>query len=208
MRSFKFINLLFVLLVLVLALPVVGFARQIVTVYGDENSSRAQLKFGEYSSDSKYTEYFSTEAIVGKNGITFNKKEGDAKTPAGRYTLGYLFGIEHNPGAKLPYRQVTEDDYWVDDVESIYYNKWVNVKQVKKDWTSAEHLVDYPRQYAYAAVIGYNTEDIVVGAGSAIFLHCTATKNYTAGCVAIPTEAMKVIVKKLKPGAEIDIKIR
>ncbi len=74
MRSFKFINLLFVLLVLVLALPVVGFARQIVTVYGDENSSRAQLKFGEYSSDSKYTEYLSTEAIVGKNGITFNKK--------------------------------------------------------------------------------------------------------------------------------------
>ena len=35
-----------------------------------------------------------------------------------------------------------------------------------------ERLADYPVQYKYAAVIGYNTEQPVFGAGSAIFLHC------------------------------------
>ena len=35
-----------------------------------------------------------------------------------------------------------------------------------------ERLADYPVQYKYAAVIGYNTVEPQFGAGSAIFLHC------------------------------------
>ena len=34
---------------------------------------------------------FSFKCSIGKNGLTFNKKEGDKKTPKGIYSLGPLF---------------------------------------------------------------------------------------------------------------------
>ena len=33
-----------------------------------------------------------TYAFVGRNGITNNKKEGDGKTPSGKFKLGVAFG--------------------------------------------------------------------------------------------------------------------
>ncbi len=54
-------------------------------------------------------------------------------------------------------------------------------------WNSAEHLIDYSESYKYAVVINYNTEPVIKGAESAIFLHC-AVGTYTAGCVAVPED--------------------
>lgn len=42
-------------------------------------------------------------------------------------------------GSILEYRKIGDDDYWVDDSNSAYYNKWVNTSNVK-DWNSAEDL--------------------------------------------------------------------
>lgn len=133
---------------------------------------------------------------VGKNGVTSEKTEGDRCTPKGLFGLSMAFGVEEDPGSLLPYRQVTEESYWVDDPDSRFYNQWVEGVG-ERDWSSAEHLADYPEQYAYAALINYNTGPIAAGAGSAIFLHCGSSA--TAGCVSIPREKMVDLLQWLDP---------
>ena len=135
---------------------------------------------------------------VGKNGVTAAKSEGDRCTPAGLYGLSMAFGVETDPGSLLPYRQATEESYWVDDPASQFYNQWVEGTEAK-DWSSAEHLADYPEQYAYAALIDYNTGPVIAGAGSAIFLHCGS--RATAGCISIPRETMVDLLLWLDPAA-------
>ena len=136
---------------------------------------------------------------VGKNGVTSAKTEGDRCTPAGLYGLSLAFGVEADPGALLPYRQVSAESYWVDDPASQFYNQWVE-GTAEQDWSSAEHLADYPEQYAYAALIDYNTDPVTAGAGSAIFLHCGS--RTTAGCVSIPRETMVELLLWLDPAAD------
>lgn len=147
---------------------------------------------------------FETEAFLGRNGVIANKKEGDLKTPIGTFNLGIAFGT-HNIQKELQiqYTQVNENLYWVDDINSKYYNQLVDVKKISKDWKSAEHLSDYPRQYEYAIEIKANPENIAEN-GSAIFLHCSVQRP-TAGCVAIEREKMLEILKNLKENALINI---
>lgn len=137
-----------------------------------------------------------TAGHTGKNGVTKSKKEGDGKTPAGLFSLPGAFGLKDDPGCLLPYRKVGEESYWVDDPDSAYYNQWAEGVQ-NKDWNSAEHLQDYPKQYAYAVVIGYNIDPIVSGNGSAIFLHCGG--NPTSGCVSLSQDELVKLMKWLDP---------
>lgn len=83
---------------------------------------------------------------MGKNGITSNKREGDGKTPTGIYSFGQAFGVAGNPGTSRGWLQVNNNHYWVDDVNSPYYNKLVDASQTGIQWSSAEHLIDprYP----------------------------------------------------------------
>ena len=150
-----------------------------------------------------WIEEFRVDGKVGYNGISSSTREGDGKTPAGVYSFGTGFGIEGNPGSNIGYRQVTVNDYWVDDSNSSYYNKWVNVTEVAKDWNSAEHLIDEQVAYKYGAVINYNTNS-VPGAGSAIFLHCIKG-NATGGCVAVPESTMIHLLQCMNSGTRIVI---
>lgn len=148
--------------------------------------------------DGVWTPFFEeVSGHVGKNGVTDAKTEGDRCTPRGLFNLSMAFGVEADPGSLLPYRQVTSESYWVDDPDSRFYNQWVEGTE-EKDWSSAEHLADYPVQYAYAALIDYNTDPVAAGAGSAIFLHCGS--SYTAGCVSISREKMLDLLLWLDPG--------
>ena len=118
----------------------------------------------------------------------------------------FAFGLKDNPGSILEYRKIGDDDYWVDDSNSAYYNKWVNTSNVKKDWNSAEDLKAAHPFYNYALALNYNTEAIP-GKGSAIFIHCTKTDNDTssAGCIRIPEEYMKKLVNSVDAGTKIVI---
>lgn len=71
------------------------------------------------------------------------------------------------------------DTYWVDDPNSVYYNQHIE-GTANKDWSSAEHMIDYMTAYEYGFVINYYTE-AVYNAGSAIFFHISY--GPTAGCV-------------------------
>lgn len=161
-------------------------------------TSYANVSFYTRKSKSTFGLEFSTIGFVGTKGIG-KTKEGDGKTPSGNYGFSKAFGISKVPtGTKLPYTQVNATHWVVSDSKSKYYNKFVSTKDVKMDWNKklGEQLYNYKVPYAYALFMNYNSEG-KKGKGSAIFLHCYSTKDYTAGCVAIPKDNMKYLLQKL-----------
>lgn len=173
---------------------------QIIFVAGE--GVTAKLSMYTQQPNGCWIKNLAAEGFIGRNGLG-KTKEGDGKTPTGIFPLQQAFGIERNPGTIKNYTRVNRHHYWVDDLNSQYYNQLVRDDHVKKDWKSAEHLANYKIQYAFSLVIGYNAE-CVKGVGSGIFLHCSANKP-TAGCVAVPQNTMISILKELKQDCIISI---
>lgn len=141
-------------------------------------------------------------AVVGRNGFAppGEKREGDGRTPSGLYRLGTAFGYAPSAATKMPYRQALADDLWVDDAQAPDYNRWV--KQNETRALSYEKMKRDDDLYQYGMVIEYNTDPVVKGYGSAIFLHIWAgAKSSTAGCVAVSEEDMLKILAWLDPAA-------
>jgi L,D-peptidoglycan transpeptidase YkuD (ErfK/YbiS/YcfS/YnhG family) len=127
-----------------------------------------------------------TEAVIGKSGFALpnQKKEGDHKSPTGVFSLERAFGYDTSYPTKMSYTQMTEEEVWVDDVHSPDYNRLV-----KKGMTQAVSFEKMKRKdhlYKYGIVIEYNTDPVVKGKGSAIFIHLLRGPDKpTEGCVAI-----------------------
>jgi L,D-peptidoglycan transpeptidase YkuD (ErfK/YbiS/YcfS/YnhG family) len=145
---------------------------------------RAYLKTGD-----TWSLKFETAGFFGWNGLSADRREGDGTTPKGVFTFGRAFGIADDPGSTLPYTKVTDNDVWVDDPASSYYNQWAYEDSPSRDWKSAERLIEYTVEYKYVVSINFNTAPVTPGLGSAIFLHCS-TGRPTAGCVSVPEPAM------------------
>lgn len=177
-------------------LEVAKYTNQLMVV--SVQQKEAILCFYEKQASGKWELLLETEALIGKKGLG-KRREGDLKTPVGIYRFVLAFGILENSKAKMKYITVTEDNYWVDDSGSNYYNQFICMDEVKKDWDSAEHLVEYGEAYHYVLATNYN-EGRIPGAGSAVFLHCsTAEMEYTAGCIAVPEFFMKRILEEVEP---------
>ena len=177
----------------------------ILVVIGD-GGSRATLSFHTRDSQGIWVQQFETDADVGKNGITGNKeekREGDGYTPSGCYEFLTAFGIAKDPGSLLAYQKVTEKSYWVDDVDSPYYNQWVDAGTTPGSFES-EHLIDHDPSYQYALALDYNKE-CIPGKGSAIFLHCKSGKGKTTGCVAVDKAVMMSILQQVDENTRIVI---
>lgn len=140
-------------------------------------------------------------STLGKKGFAApgGKKEGDWKTPSGIYALGLVFGYAPKMETAMPYRQATENDFWVDDVQSPQYNTWVHgVPEAK----SFEKMKRKDHLYKMGFVVEYNTNPIVKGNGSAIFFHVWRRPGaFTAGCVAMAEEDIAKIIRFLDPKA-------
>ena len=61
--------------------------------------------------------------------------------------------------------------------------------------------MDNTPYYDYGAVIDYNADPVVPGAGSAIFLHVT-TGGTTAGCVAVPEADLLQVLHWMDPSLD------
>lgn len=169
-----------------------------IYVFAKEHN-KGLLKFPRYNIEAP--------AYIGKNGVTRQKREGDGKTPLGEFELGEILGRYPSlpKPNKLKYTQITENLYWIDDSKSKYYNQLVDISKVKKDWNSAEHLIDYPIEYEYLIEIKTNPNNIP-GKGSAIFLHCSNNKP-TAGCIAVDKDIMRRIVEDINEQTKIEIRL-
>lgn len=142
------------------------------------------------------------DAVIGTNGFApeGEKREGDGRTPSGIYPLKMTFGYDAAIGTKMPYRQALNDDVWVDDPSSGDYNRWV-----KKSATLAASYEMMKREdnlYKQGVIIEYNTDPVIKGNGSAIFLHIWKGEGIpTAGCVAVSEEDIIKILGWLDPSA-------
>ena len=137
-------------------------------------------------------------ASIGEGGFAAidKKKEGDGKSPSGIFPLGTAFGYQPSVVTLLPYRQVMDDDFWVDDVDSENYNQWV---KGKPNAASFEKMRRDDDQHKFGLVIEYNMRPIVKGKGSAIFLHVWKGGRPTVGCVAVPEEMILKLLAWLDP---------
>ncbi len=176
------------------SLTIASEINKLICVIGNDGAD-CIVSYHVKKDDGKWTQQFTTDGDNGSKGITYHKKEGDGKTPAGLFSFTQAFGMKSDPGAILPYQQITEHDYWVDDTDSPYYNTWVNSLEIPGDYRS-EHLIDHTPQYNYVLNIDYNP-DCTPGLGSAIFLHGYNGKGKTTGCIAISEKYMKILVKEV-----------
>ncbi|GEM_PF-903254 len=177
---------------LVASSPTAQYTDQIIGVVA--SGSSAQVYLLEKNNDT-WEMILQTNGFVGSQGVG-QASEYVSKTPKGSYSLGFAFGTGSNPGAKLSYRQITNDSYWISDVNSPLYNTWQ-----EGDYGGGvnEHLIDYSTQYQYGITLNYNGG---VGGGSAFFLHCSNGIT-TAGCISVPTNTMLTLIQRIHSGAHI-----
>ena len=171
---------------------------QIILVVANGTSAEVSM----YRKNNTWEKIMSCPGYTGSNGVG-TASEGSRYSPKGVFSLSSAFGHTDNPGTILPYTKINDSHYWVDDPVSQYYNKFVSTNDVVKDWSSAEHLIEYPKAYKYSVVIDYNTE-CVPGAGSAFFLHCDLGFP-TYGCIAISESQMLFVLKNISSNAVIVI---
>ncbi|HEX2949841.1 MAG TPA: hypothetical protein VHV83_09795, partial [Armatimonadota bacterium] len=65
--------------------------RQKITVVA--NGNRATVSLVEWRDSEGWVKLYETTGYLGRNGISEYKREGDGKTPAGTFDLGFVFGL-------------------------------------------------------------------------------------------------------------------
>ena len=177
----------------------IGESEQLIfATNGDASSFRVTIHALEKSKGIWHLVFPTFAGSIGGKGFAAvdKKREGDGKSPSGIFPLGIAFGYDPSVVTKMPYRQATDDDFWVDDVNAEDYNKWVKGKPNAASW---EKMKRDDGQYKYGVVIEYNTNPIIKGKGSAIFLHVWKGGKPTLGCVSMPEEMVLKILGWLDP---------
>jgi L,D-peptidoglycan transpeptidase YkuD (ErfK/YbiS/YcfS/YnhG family) len=179
--------------------------RQLILV--DSKSSKLQLFERKYKSWRLVSN--SIPVVLGKNGVTKYKKEGDSRTPIGLFTLGHAFGISKKSTYMWPYVTLNSKMICVDNPKSKYYNQWIDKTKIPlTHWISGEHMLNIQPQYELGLIVNYNTHNPKSGAGSCVFLHVwNSPKTPTAGCIAMSKDNMQKVVKWLNPKLYPIIKI-
>lgn len=178
-----------------------GGGTQLITAVAPKSGSTSGTVTWWDRVDGRWVKTGSTPARFGAKGLVegTSRKQGTNTTPTGLYGLPYAFGIKAAPrGTTYKYRRVHRDSWWCQDNDSRAYNRWT--EPLARDCRAAEseHLISYGALYAYALVIDFNYERPVKGRGAGIFLHVKG-RGATAGCVSVPEEAMKRILKWADP---------
>ncbi|AZM78685.1 hypothetical protein D1J63_29890 [Streptomyces sp. KPB2] len=180
-----------------------GGTQLITAVAPDTGSTTGTVTWWDRGSggDGRWVAAGSAPARFGSGGLTegATRVQGTNTTPTGLYDLPYAFGIEAAPhGTAYPYRPVRQDSWWCQDNASRSYNRWTEPRPADCRAAEAEHLVTYRTQYAYALVVGFNYDRPVRGRGAGIFLHVDG-RGATAGCVSVPEDAMRRILRWAEP---------
>ncbi|MBV9962220.1 MAG: L,D-transpeptidase family protein [Parafilimonas sp.] len=123
---------------------------------------------------------------IGLNNINTIKHEGDGKSPAGIFSLGSVFSYHTLSHLHMPFVQVDTNFYCVDDVSSNYYNTLINQDTAQHNFSSFEYMKRNDELYEYGVWVLYNSNPVVNGNGSCIFLHVWRNEySGTAGCTAM-----------------------
>ena len=141
---------------------------------------------------------------VGKKGLSDNKKEGDKKTPTGKYSIENLYYRKdriQKPHTSLKCIEIKNDMGWCDDINSKNYNKLINTKENAKH----ERLKRKDHKYDLLIPIKYNYKNSILGKGSCIFIHLTNNYKPTAGCIALKKKDFLIMLKLINRKTRIRI---
>jgi L,D-peptidoglycan transpeptidase YkuD (ErfK/YbiS/YcfS/YnhG family) len=193
---------------LLLALALVSDARQLVLVTTPSwTATQGTLQRYERAGAGWTPVGAPVPVVIGKKGLGWagahdapgpEKKEGDARTPAGAFRLTGAWGLAAAPpdGTRLVYRQSGEATRCVDDPASAAYNQ---ILDGPGDWKSAEVMRRTDGLYDWVVVVGFN-EARVPGAGSCVFLHVwRSPTSPTVGCTAMAKPALEELLRWLDP---------
>lgn len=143
---------------------------------------------------------------LGRGGLKIHKMEGDGATPVGTFALGRVFyradRLKHPPQTGLQTIPITPDMGWCDDPNHADYNQLIALPHPARH----ERLWRDDGVYDVVVEVLYNTDPIVAGRGSAIFIH-VAKPDYTPteGCIALNMHELLVLLSLCNKGDLITI---
>jgi L,D-peptidoglycan transpeptidase YkuD (ErfK/YbiS/YcfS/YnhG family) len=177
-------------------------SKQVVTVVVPmRTSSRGELRLWRRAGTCWIAAGGPWRTVVGRNGVSSRRREGDGTTPVGAFGFGRtMYGVAPDPGVRYRYRRLLCGDWWVEDSRSPYYNRFRHVRCGSKPpfRVTTGDLASSPTAYRHFAFIRYNVDPTVPGRGSGIFLHA-ATGKPTAGCVSLPLARLVTTLRWLRP---------
>ena len=149
------------------------------------------------------SQYF--RCSLGKNGLKYNKKEGDHCTPIGIFSIGRIFYRSDRvllPKLAIPTHKIYNNYGWCDDPKSNLYNQLIKFPFNY----SAEQLHRNDSLYDIVCEIKYNDTPVIKHKGSAIFIH-VATKDFkpTAGCVALQKDDLIKVLSMMDSKTKISL---
>jgi L,D-peptidoglycan transpeptidase YkuD (ErfK/YbiS/YcfS/YnhG family) len=174
--------------------------KQILRIICSPSSSHAQAVWNGHT----------WPAFIGKNGpIAANLKiENDGYTPLGEYMfLQGFYRADRNPcpgptQPVFPWRASVPGDGYCDDATDPLYNQLVALGH-----PCAEGLYRDSSRHDTSIYFGYNMMPIIPGKGSCLFLH-GIEKEFTAGCVALATQHIRIFGEEVTYGSTISIELK
>ena len=148
---------------------------------------------------------FFFKCSIGKKGKTYNKKEGDLKTPKGIFGIGRLFYRADKlkkPVTNLKVIKIRKNMGWCND--NNFPNKYNKLITVKKN-IRYEKMFRHDRKYDLVIPINYNYYKPKINKGSAIFIHLTKDYKSTAGCIALKKNDFKILLRLISKKDKIKI---
>ncbi|MFH1067322.1 MAG: L,D-transpeptidase family protein [bacterium] len=131
------------------------------------------------------------------------KTEGDWRAPAGVFELGDVYGYapSFNSSTLLRYHTVTENDLWIEDPASIYYNTHVRLSYPpSNEWEKKQQMRVNDSAHRLKLFILHNAPpNAIPGAGSSIFFHIWRNGKPSSGCTVMPAKSLIKLVEWLHP---------
>ena len=159
------------------------------------DGGEAQISMYENSGDSStWNQILSSPGYIGSDGVG-QASEDSCHTPQGIYGFTMAFGNLPDPGSAIPYTQTDANSYWVDDPDSLFYNRFVYVTDAS---TTADNTgestssVVVTKASATADNSGESTSSVVVTNASTPSAETTVTPdvlvndpNYLSGRILL-----------------------
>ncbi len=148
---------------------------------------------------------FKFKCCIGKKGSTIYKKEGDKKTPKGKFKIENLYfrkDRKEKPLTLLKCIKIKKNMGWCNDINfPNKYNKLIKIKRKIRH----EKLLRRDYKYDFLVPIKYNFIKPTTGQGSCIFIHLTKDYKPTAGCIALKEKDFLIMLKLIKKNTKIKI---
>ena len=139
--------------------------------------------------------------VIGKNGVSKLKREGDGKTPTGKHQIvGMLYRPDKISRPRKWALPIRPRDIWSDDVKDPNYN----LMGTSPSLFGHEQLFRSDRLYDLILITNWNWPYAVKGRGSAIFIHSWKQNAIpTEGCIALSIDNLLKVAKFIDFGSQL-----